>query len=250
MVKSLVQNPPLIALLVGDFFRYMVNFIMSAAAAYYFAYVAQNQALLPVYLLIGAIAQVVGAYLSGSMARALSTRTAAIISLFGLAVSLFVTRLLAFNITTFFIVVMVARFLGVLTAVMVALYTDTAVYGEWKTGENASPFIMGLMNISIKTAVISRGTLIPLILGLAGFVVGADPATASLELKTAVTNVFLLVPGFCPGSSFDYYLRLQINQGKISRIPERNRAKKFGLNGLRLLHRGSLFYYGIICLYI
>jgi GPH family glycoside/pentoside/hexuronide:cation symporter len=196
MVKSLVQNPPLIALLVGDFFRYMVNFIMSAAAAYYFAYVAQNQALLPVYLLIGAIAQVVGAYLSGSMARALSTRTAAIISLFGLAVSLFVTRLLAFNITTFFIVVMVARFfLGVLTAVMVALYTDTAVYGEWKTGENASPFIMGLMNISIKTAVISRGTLIPLILGLAGFVVGADPATASLELKTAVTNVFLLVPG-------------------------------------------------------
>ena len=175
MVKSLVQNPPLIALLVGDFFRYMVNFIMSAAAAYYFAYVAQNQALLPVYLLIGAIAQVVGAYLSGSMARALSTRTAAIISLFGLAVSLFVTRLLAFNITTFFIVVMVARFfLGVLTAVMVALYTDTAVYGEWKTGENASPFIMGLMNISIKTAVISRGTLIPLILGLAG-VVGADP---------------------------------------------------------------------------
>ena len=116
---------------------------MSAAAAY-FAYVAQNR-LLPVYL-----PWCNCRWLELSQRQhggGTFNRTAAII-VFRFGCFFVVTRLLAFNITTFFIVVMVARFLGVLTAVMVALYTDTAVCSEWKTGENASPFIMGLMNIS------------------------------------------------------------------------------------------------------
>ncbi|KPU42311.1 melibiose carrier protein [Oxobacter pfennigii] len=196
MLKMVFQNPPLLVLLLGDFFRYMVNFIMTAAAAYYFTYVAQNMALLPVYLLIGAIAQVIGSYASGPVAKALSSRNATVVGLFGLAASLILCKFVAMNVTMFFVVVSVVRFfLGVLTAVMVALYSDVSVYGEWKTGKNATPFIMGLMNLSLKSAVIARGTIIPIVLSAAGFVAGADPATASLELKNAVINVFLFIPG-------------------------------------------------------
>ncbi|KPU42573.1 melibiose carrier protein [Oxobacter pfennigii] len=196
MLKMVFQNPPLLVLLLGDFFRYMASFIMTSAAAYYFTYVAQNMGLLPIYLLVGAIAQVIGAYFSGAFAKALSTRNAAIIGLFGLAASFIVCKFVGMNITLFFVVVCVVRlFLGLLTAVMVALYSDVAVYGEWKTGHNAAPFIMGLMNLSLKTAIISRGTVIPIVLAAAGFVSGADPATASLELKNAVINVFLFIPG-------------------------------------------------------
>lgn len=196
MLKMVFQNPPLLVLLLGDFFRYMVNFIMSAAAAYYFTYVAQNMALLPVYLLVGSIAQLVGAYFSGTIAKALSTRTASIVGLFGLAASLIICKFVAMNVTMFFVVVLFARFfLGILTSVMVALYSDVAVYGEWKTGKNAVSFIMGLMTLSLKTAVISRGTIIPIVLAAVGFVAGADPKTASMELKNAVTTVFLLIPG-------------------------------------------------------
>jgi glycoside/pentoside/hexuronide:cation symporter, GPH family len=196
MLKSLFQNPPLIALLVGDFFRYMVNFIMTAAAAYYFTYVAQDMKLLPIYLLVGAIAQVIGAYISGAMAKKLTTRTAAIVGLFGLALSLIFCKFVAMNVMMFFVVVCFARvFLGVLTSVMVGLYSDVVVYGEWKTGKNVNPFIMGLMNLSLKTAVVSRGIVIPIVLAAAGFIAGADPATATLELKTAVINVFLFIPG-------------------------------------------------------
>jgi len=196
MLKSLFENPPLVALLLSDFFRYMVNFIMTAAAAYYFTYVAQNMALFPTYLLLGAIAQVIGAHFAGSIAKALSSRTASIYGLFGLAVSLVLCKFVATNLAMFFIVVMISRlFLGLLSSVMVGLYSDVAIFGEWKTGENATPFIMGLMNLSLKTAIISRGTIIPFVLAAAGFVAGADPATASLQLKNAVINVFLFIPG-------------------------------------------------------
>jgi len=196
MLKSIFQNVPLVMLLLGDFFRYMTNFTMIAAAAYYFTYVAQNMKLFPIYLLLGAIAQVIGSFLSASMSKSLSNRTATIVGLFGLAASLILCKFIGLNVTMFFIVVMFARFfLGILTAVMVALYADVVVYGEWKTGKNATSFIMGLMNLSLKTAVISRSTVIPIVLAAAGFVAGANPATASLALKIAVINVFLFIPG-------------------------------------------------------
>jgi len=196
MLNSLVQNPPLIVLLVADFLRYMVNFVMSAAAAYYFTYVAQNPGLLPTYLLLGGLAQVVGAHIAATLSKTLSSRNASIFGLLGLAVSLIITKYVAMNIVMFFVFILVARiFLGLLTAVMVSLYSDVAIYAQWKTGEDTTPFVMGLMTLSLKTAVISRGTIIPFVLSAAGFVAGVDPATASMAIKNAVVNVFVFIPG-------------------------------------------------------
>lgn len=196
MVKSLVQNPPLIVLLIADFFRYMVNFVMTAAAAYYFTYVAQDMSLFPAYLLAGSIAQVIGSYFAGSLAKKLSSRNATIVSLYALAASLIICKYVAMNITLFFIVVFLARmFLGVLTSVMVGLYSDVSIYANWKIGEDASSFVMGLMTVALKLAVISRGTVIPFVLATAGFIPGADPATATPALKAGVINAFLFIPG-------------------------------------------------------
>lgn len=196
MLNSLVQNPPLIVLLMSDFLRYMVNFVMSAAAAYYFTYVAQNPALLPTYLLLGGLAQVVGSYIAGTLSKTLSSRNASIFGLLGLAVSLIISKYVAMNIVMFFVIVLIGRiFLGLLAAVMVSLYSDVAIYAQWKTGEDTSSFVMGLMTLSLKTAVISRGTIIPFVLSAAGFVAGVDPATASMAIKNAVVNVFVFIPG-------------------------------------------------------
>ncbi|QSX08075.1 MFS transporter [Alkalibacter rhizosphaerae] len=196
MLKMAATNPYLIALLFGDFFRYMVNFVMSAAAAYYFTYVAKNMALFPTYLLLGSIAQVAGAYLAAPATKLLSTRNASIVGLFGLGAALVVSKFVAYNILLFFVCVLIARvFLGILTATMVALYSDVSVYSEWKSGQNATAWIMGLMTLSLKVAIISRGTVIPFILATAGFVATADPATASKQLTDAVVNVFVLIPG-------------------------------------------------------
>jgi len=196
MLKSVFQNPPLLALLLSDVFRYMVNFIMAAAAAYYFTYVAQNMALFPIYLLVTSIVAVIGAYVTGLLAKAFSTRLISIVSFIALAGSLLLCKYVAYNITLFFIVVLVARFfLGILTSSLVAMYSDVVTYGEWKTGKNATSVIMGSMVLPLKLALLSRGTVIPFVLAAAGFVAGANPATASMELKDAVNNVFLLIPG-------------------------------------------------------
>ena len=196
MLKSLFQNPPLIALLVGDFLRWVSYFIMVSSAAYVFTYVFKNMALFPLYLLIESGFMVVGAWVSGPIAKAISSRTTSILGLIGLAASLLICKFVGTNLVLFFVfIVLQGAFTGLLNSVMVALYSDVAVYGEWKTGKNASSFVMGMMTFALKIAIISRGTIIPLVLGAAGFIVGANPATASPELQNAVLNVFLAIPG-------------------------------------------------------
>lgn len=195
MLKMAGTNHYLIILLFGDFFRYMANFIMTAAAAYYFTYVAKNPALLATYLLLASIARLIGSYLTGPLTQRISTRVLSIGSLVLCGIALIAAKIVAYNITLFFAAVIVAGiFLGILQASMVTLYSDVSVYSEWKSGQPASAWIMGLMNLSLKTAIISRGTVIPFVLATAGFVASADPATASKALTDAVVNVFVLIP--------------------------------------------------------
>ncbi|KPU42576.1 melibiose carrier protein [Oxobacter pfennigii] len=196
MFKNAAQNPPLLVLLLGDFFRYMSNFIMTAAAAYFFTYVLNNMALMSLYLLIGSLAGVVSSYIAGRLSKVIPTRTATIMGLLVAGCVLIVMKFLGSNVVTFFVLVVVYRLvIGIAGAYVVAMYSDVAVYGEWKTGKNASPFVMGLMNLSLKAAVISRGTVIPFVLASAGFVAGVDPSQATDALKGAVTTVFFLIPG-------------------------------------------------------
>lgn len=196
MLKSAIQNPPLVVLLSSDFFRYMTNFVMSAAAAYYFTYVAQNMALFSTYLLVTAVCRMIGSYIAGAMAKKLSTRTTTIVGLIGVAASLIICKFVAMNVVLFFVFVLIASvFLGIVYSVMVGLYSDVSIYARWKTGEDTSAFVMGLMNVALKLAIIARGTVIPFILDRSGFDPNVDPSAASLALKTGVINAFLFVPG-------------------------------------------------------
>ena len=196
MLKSAGQNPHLIILLISDFFRYIVLFILLSSGAYYFTYVAQDMSLFPPFLLVGSIAGVVGAYLSSPIAKAISTRSASLLALFGMGAAAIIGKFVGMNVTVVFVLVTIIRFfMGSIGATNVALYADVAVYSEWKTGKNATPFVMGMMNLSLKTALISRSTVIPFALGAAGFVAGVDPALATETLKNAVINVFLFIPG-------------------------------------------------------
>jgi GPH family glycoside/pentoside/hexuronide:cation symporter len=195
MLKMAATNHYLIILLFGDLLRYMSSFVMTAAAAYYFTYVAKNPALFATYLLLASITRLIGSYAAAPLTRRFSNRSVSIAALFAAGLFLLVAKFVGYNVPAFFAAVMSAGiFTGILGASMVALYSDVSVYSEWQTGKPASAWIMGLMTLSLKVAVISRGTVIPFVLATAGFVATADPATASKALTDGVINVFVLIP--------------------------------------------------------
>lgn len=230
MLKMAATNHYLLVLLFGDLLRYMSSFVMTAAAAYYFTYVAKNPALFATYLLLASIARLVGSYIAAPLTRKFSNRGVSVACLFIAGLMLILAKVVGYNVTLFFVAVMAAGvFTGILGASMVALYSDVSVYSEWQTGKPASAWIMGLMTLSLKVAVISRGTVIPFVLATAGFVATADPATASKALMDGVINVFVLIPAIFIILSgvilaFGYKLTSERLEGYEKEIAERKNA--------------------------
>ena len=102
LVRALLQNRPLIALLLADIAKFLFNFVIAGAAYYYFKYIAKDVNLTvqyPLYILITNICCVIGSYLAKTFAKKFSARNTAIGMFFIMAVVLVASRLLYTNVT-------------------------------------------------------------------------------------------------------------------------------------------------------
>jgi GPH family glycoside/pentoside/hexuronide:cation symporter len=228
LIKSVTQNPHLIFLLIGDFFRYMSTFIYSTAVAFYFSYVAQNMGLMSLYILVASAGQFVGATVAGPLSKKLSQRTLALCCLFGAGITMIIGKFIGISLAGAFVCGTLSRvFVGSCTSSVVALYPEAAIYSEWKTGRNAMAFIMGIMNLSLKTAVISRGIVIPIVLSIAGFVSGLDPSLATIEIKNGVLNVFMFIPGLVMLISCAIlFMGFRLNSEKVEQLQKEINERK------------------------
>ena len=195
LVKALFSNQPLLVLMLADLSKFAFNFVCGGIAVYYFTYVAQDAALLATYILITNIACVIGSYLAKTLAKAFTTRTTAIIIFVFMAVMLFAAYFVRDNVWPTIILCALAQFgYGIAYACTPALYADTIVYSEWKTGKNATGWISGLQNVPLKIGVLLRGIIIGAVLGAAGFSADIDPSMASAALQTGICNGFMVIP--------------------------------------------------------
>ena len=195
LLKALVQNPPLMTLMLADLAKWMFNFVCSGIAIYYFTYVANNKGLLATYILISNILCVIGSYLAKNMAKKLSTRSTTIFTFFAMAIVLLIANFMYENVTLVLVLMSVAQFgYGIAYACTPALYADTIIYSEWKTGKNATGWISGLQNVPLKVGVMTRGIIIAACLAMANFNPNIDAAAASVELKQGICVAFMVIP--------------------------------------------------------
>ena len=95
LIRALLQNRPLIALLLADIAKFLFNFVIAGAAYYYFKYIAKDVNLTvqyPLYILITNICCVIGSYLAKTFAKKFSARNTAIGMFFIMAVVLVASR--------------------------------------------------------------------------------------------------------------------------------------------------------------
>lgn len=195
LVRALLQNPPLIALLIADLAKFMFNFVCMGVAFYYFTYVAGDDGLLKHYMFITNIFCVIGAYLSKALSNKFSTRTTTIGVMVIQAVLLIVSYLFYSNTTLVIALMSIALFgYGITYSCTPALYGDTIVYSEWKTGKNAAGWISGLQNVPLKVSIMTRGIIISSCLALGHFSKDIAPADATAELKNAICLGFMIIP--------------------------------------------------------
>ena len=200
MFVSLFQNPQLILLLLADLAKWCVNFVTAASAIYYFRDAVGNPGLMAGYLLCTNIAAIIGSYVARYLCQKLSNRTTMIIAEFGMAIALVVAYFAYATYTAVIGCMAVAMFFyGVAFAAAPALYTDTIVYATYKTGKEASGWIMGLQNLPLKIAVFLRGVILNACLVAVGWVSGEvlqGTARQGMMLPLAlIPGIFCVVGG-------------------------------------------------------
>ncbi len=195
MVKGLFQNGPLLSLIVAEMTRWLANFVILGCAMYYFQYVAGNSGMLATYLLVANIFCMIGAFASKYFAKKMSSKILFFLSFMLMGGMLVIARLF-YSIPWIVIILMaVAQFgFGCIYSTSPAMFADTAILAEWKTGEDGSAWIMGLGNVPLKVALVLRGLLINGVFALIGFS-ATETEQASTAIQSGISNVFLLIPG-------------------------------------------------------
>lgn len=195
LVKSLVQNPPLLVLLVTCVAPYVYVFVTSGIAIYYFDYVVERSELLTVYIMISSLVSILGSYLCKKLVKKLSARGTFLGALIFMATGLGLAFLRYTHVYEVIILMSLVQLgFGIIIASQPMLYSDVIIFNEWKTRKNTAGWITGLQMVPMNIGIVSRGLIISACLALASFdpanVVGAVPN----ELKTGICVAFMIIP--------------------------------------------------------
>ncbi len=192
MFASLFKNPPLMVLMLADLAKWCVKFVTAASAIYYFRDAAGNPGLMKGYTLSVSLGAILGAFSMRYIAKKLSSRTTMIVSYAGMAVSMFLIYIMYTNpVVVIGLMTLAHVFYGMAFAASPALYADTVVYATWKTGRDASGWIMGLQNLPLKVGVFMRGVILSACLVAVGWQSGVALEGSA---RQGMTIAFALVP--------------------------------------------------------
>jgi glucuronide carrier protein len=227
IVGLVIKNPPLMFLTLAQIFGSTGLFIITALAVYYFTYVTGKPAFLSLFILATSIARLAGTFAATWIGVKIGKRRAYWIFVSLAAVGFASGWFLSETPWGFTIVFCIASMLGAVAASMnTALFADTVVYGEWKTGKNIRAFTMALMNLSIKVGVLFRSAFVTAGLIVIGFVANAAPTPHVIE---GISFMMTLAPAAAYAiAAAIFFFAYRIDEPQVLKMQEEIAARKAG----------------------
>jgi Na+/melibiose symporter-like transporter len=179
IIKLAIRNPPLLGLVSAEIFRNSYVLIITAYAYYYFTYVLNEFAFMSLFIFAIGVARFSGTLVASWVGNKVGKRNAYWASMVLAASGFGISAFWADSVWGFTSTFCLASMMGMIAGSMsTALFSDTVVYGEWKTGENIRAFTMALQSFPIKIAVFIRSGVVTFGLMAIGYVHNTDPAPA------------------------------------------------------------------------
>ena len=198
MLAQLVTNKPLLLLVLSNTFLLAATNILTGFNMYYFRYVVGDIGLFSIYMPIS----FAGMFLGNTVTTALlkkykNKKTVYIIGIVIYALGILSVFVFAGNNAVLFIaLVTIAQFgAGIANGLIPAFFSDTADYGEYKTGKSVRAVNMALVIFPIKLGVLIGGSIATFGLASIGFVAGTtDPTVISgIRFLATIPNVAVAI---------------------------------------------------------
>jgi Na+/melibiose symporter-like transporter len=224
IVGLVFRNPPLLLLIVAETFRNTAVFFILAFAFYYFGYVLDSPAFLSVFIFTTSLVAFFGAVASAWIGVKIGKRNTYWVSLILSAVIFLSAAFIEANTWTFTVIFCIAYMLCWLAGSMnTALFADTVVYGEWKTGKNIQAFTMSLLTMPLKFGLLIRSGIIMVGLMTIGFVANTTPTP---EVIDGISSIMIYSPAVtCAAAAAVFYFGYRIEDKDVLRMQDEIAAK-------------------------
>lgn len=225
IVGLVLKNPPLLFLMLADTFRNTCLFFILSFAFYYFGYVLNNPDFLKVFMLANGIGTLLGAIAATWIGVKIGKRHAYGLSCFVSALVFLSAAFIEPGAWSFTIIFSIAAMIACAAQAMAtALYADTAVYGEWKSGKNNLGFIMSMMMLPLKFGLLIRYGIINQGLDSIGYVVGGAEQTQGVV--SGISAIMIYTPAITSVlAAVIFYLGYRIGEKDIVRMQDELAAR-------------------------
>lgn len=198
MLVQLATNKPLLIIVLSNTLMLAATNILTGFNMYYFRYVVGNLNLFSLYMPITFGGMFLGNTAASILLRKLdSKKTVYVIGMAIYALGIVLVYLFAGNNAVMFIIfITLAQFgAGISSGLVPAFFSDTADYGEWKTGKSVRAVNMALVIFPIKLGVLIGGSIASYGLAYIGFVAGTtDPNVINgIRFMATVPNIVAAV---------------------------------------------------------
>lgn len=218
------KNPPLLIIMIAETFRNTCLFLVLSFAFYYFGYVLKNPGFLSVFILANGVFTLLGTVVATWIGVKIGKRNAYWISLIVSALVFLLAAFIETNSWSFTIIFSIAAMLGMIPQAMnTALFADTGIYGEWKTGQNIQAFIMSLLMLPIKFGLLIRNGIMAVGFMMIGYVAGASPTD---EIVTGIRSIMIYAPALTSViAGVVFYLGYRIDEKDVLKMQEEIAAR-------------------------
>jgi GPH family glycoside/pentoside/hexuronide:cation symporter len=225
MVALVFRNPPLLLLIIAETFRNTCLFFILSFATYYFKNVLNNEAFLSVFILGNGLGTLLGAFASPWIGVKIGKRHSYGLACIVSGLVYFSVAFIDVNTWSFTIIFTIAAMIACASQAMIgALFVDTSVYGEWKTGKNILGFTMSMMMLPIKFGLLIGRGIIMTGLGMIGYIGGAEPTQ---EVANGISTIMIYAPAITSIlAAIIFYVGYRIKDTDIVRMQNEIAAKK------------------------
>lgn len=190
-IANALTNSQLLILMITDFGRCFAFYLVTSMTAYYFRVVIGNPAAMTNYLLLINIAAAVFAFVAPVIAKAIGKKNTYFLGMAGYAAGLLLVYFVGTSLTSFTVLMLLASgFIQLSFSMGTAMFADTVVFGEWKTGVNARGFIMGLYSAPIKLGVLTRAAFMGAMLAAMKYV----PDAVTPDMVNGIRGLISIYP--------------------------------------------------------